>query len=57
MTVYGISTQSYGFTNQGDETMQKLAIETGGRVVYPLGDVYRDTDGYLGHPRTTAITH
>ena len=50
VTVYGISTQSYGFTKQGDETMQKLAIETGGRVVYPLGDVYRDTDGYLGHP-------
>ena len=28
----------------------KLATETGGRVVYPLGDVYKDTDGYLSHP-------
>lgn len=50
VTVYGISTQSYGFTSEGDAALQKLAIETGGRVVYPLGDVYRDTDGYLSHP-------
>ena len=28
----------------------RLAQETGGRVVYPLGDVYKDTDGYLSHP-------
>jgi VWFA-related protein len=50
VTIYGISTQAFGFTKQGDEALQKLAIETGGRVVYPLGDVYRDTDGYLSHP-------
>ncbi len=50
VTVYGISTQAYGFAKDGDEALQKLAIETGGRVVYPLGDVYRDTDGYLSHP-------
>jgi hypothetical protein len=50
VTVYGISTQAFGFTSQGDQALQKLAIETGGRVVYPLGDVYRDTDGYLSHP-------
>jgi VWFA-related protein len=50
VTVYGISTQAFGFTNQGDGNLQKLAIETGGRVVYPLGDVYRDTDGLLSRP-------
>jgi len=50
VTVYGISTQAFGFTKQGDENLRKLAIETGGRVVYPLGDVYRDTDGYLSRP-------
>ena len=50
VTVYGISTQAYGSTSEGDQTLQKLATETGGRVVYPLGDVYRDTDGYLSHP-------
>ncbi len=50
VTVYGISTQAFGFDKEGDEALRKLAIETGGRVVYPLGDVYRDTDGYLSHP-------
>lgn len=50
VTVYGISTQGFGMVKEGDDVLQKLAIETGGRVVYPLGDVYRDTDGYLSHP-------
>jgi hypothetical protein len=50
VTIYCISTQAFGFTNATDDTLVKLANETGGRVVYPLGDVYRDTDGYLSHP-------
>jgi VWFA-related protein len=50
VTVYCISTQAFGFTNESDATLVKLATETGGRVVYPLGEVYKDTDGYLSHP-------
>jgi Ca-activated chloride channel homolog len=50
ITIYCISTQAFGFTNQSDENLVRLANETGGRVVYPLGDVYKDTDGYLSHP-------
>lgn len=50
VTVYCISTQAFGFTNESDQNLVRLAIETGGRVVYPLGDVYKDTDGYLSHP-------
>jgi VWFA-related protein len=50
VTIYCISTQAFGFTNESDDTLVKLAVETGGRVVYPLGDVYKDTDGYLSHP-------
>ncbi len=50
VTIYCISTQAFGFTNESDDTLVKLASETGGRVVYPLGDVYADTDGYLSHP-------
>jgi VWFA-related protein len=50
VTIYCISTQAFGFANQSDDTLVKLAGETGGRVVYPLGDVYKDTDGYLSHP-------
>jgi Ca-activated chloride channel homolog len=50
VTVYCISTEAYGFTNQSDQNLVRIAQETGGRVVYPLGDVYKDTDGYLSKP-------
>ncbi len=50
VTVYCISTQAFGFTNASDDNLVRIAQETGGRVVYPLGDVYKDTDGYLSHP-------
>ena len=49
-TIFCISTQAFGFTSETDDNLVKLATETGGRVVYPLGDVYKDTDGYLSHP-------
>ncbi len=50
VTIYCISTAAFGFANESDDILNQLAIETGGRVVYPLGDVYKDTDGYLSHP-------
>lgn len=50
VTVYCISTEAFGFTNQSTDNLVRLATDTGGRVVYPLGDVYKDTDGYLSHP-------
>lgn len=50
VTVYCISTEAFGFANENSDTLVRLAQETGGRVVYPLGDVYKDTDGYLSHP-------
>jgi Ca-activated chloride channel family protein len=50
VTVYCISTQAFGFANESDDNLVRLATETGGRVVYPLGEVYKDTDGYLSHP-------
>lgn len=50
VTVYCISTEAFGFTNESTANLVQLAQETGGRVVYPLGDVYKDTDGYLSHP-------
>ncbi len=50
VTIYSISTEAFGFTNASTDNLVRLAKETGGRVVYPLGDVYRDTDGYLSHP-------
>jgi Ca-activated chloride channel homolog len=50
VTIYGMSTVSFGFTNEGDENLQRLTSETGGRLVYPLNDLYSDVDGYLSHP-------
>jgi Ca-activated chloride channel family protein len=50
VTVYGISTVSYGFTSPGDDNLVRLAEETGGRVEYPLQDVYKDVSGYQSVP-------
>jgi Ca-activated chloride channel family protein len=49
-TIYCISTQAFGFTNESDQNLVKLSTETGGRTVYPLDEIYRDTDGYLSKP-------
>lgn len=50
VTVYCISTQAFGFTNTSDDNLVRIATETGGRVVHPLEDIYKDTDGYLSKP-------
>ncbi len=50
VTVYGISTASYGFDAPGDAALTRLAEETGGRVEYPLNNPYTDVSGYLSTP-------
>jgi VWFA-related protein len=50
VTIYGISTVAYGFNNEGDKNLIRLAEETGGRVEYPLQNVYKDVSGYLETP-------
>ena len=50
VTIYGMSTVSFGFTSEGDQNLQRMTSETGGRVVYPLDNLYSDVDGYLSHP-------
>lgn len=50
VTIYGISTTAYGFRSAGDENLVRLAEETGGRVEYPLQNVYKDVSGYLSKP-------
>ncbi len=50
VTIYGISTTSYGFTSEGSDNLTKLAEETGGRVEYPLQDVYKDVSGFQSTP-------
>lgn len=51
VTIYGISTIAYGFVNpEASDNLTKLAEETGGRVEYPLQNVYKDVQGFLSRP-------
>ena len=50
VTIYGVSTTAYGFGNEGDKNLVRLAEETGGRVEYPLQNIYKDVSGYLETP-------
>lgn len=51
VTIYGVSTQAYGFASDGNSNLVRLANETGGRVEYPLEGVYKDVTGYLSKPQ------
>ena len=50
VTIYGLSTVAFGFYREGDENMVRLTQETGGRVAYPLEDVYSNVSGYMSTP-------
>ncbi len=50
VTIYGISTSAYGSINEGDANLVKLAEETGGRVEYPLQNIYKDVQGFSSVP-------
>jgi len=50
VTIYGISTTAYGFETGSENILEKLAEETGGRVEYPLQNVYKDVSGFLSTP-------
>jgi Ca-activated chloride channel family protein len=51
VTIYGFSTVAYGFTNhEASDNLTRLAEETGGRVEYPLQNVYKEVSGFLSTP-------
>jgi Ca-activated chloride channel homolog len=50
VTIYAISTENFGFDNESKDDLVRMAVETGGRVEYPLSNLYQDVDGYLSHP-------
>jgi VWFA-related protein len=50
VTIYAISTMNFGFDNPDKDVLEKLAVETGGRVMYPLDNLYKDVSGYLSTP-------
>jgi Ca-activated chloride channel homolog len=51
VTIYGMSTQAFGFDNEDQATLERLAAETGGHVEYPLNNPYKDVSGYLSNPQ------
>ena len=52
VTIYAISTQSYGFSNSAEDDLERLTRETGGHVEYPLNkDLYKDVSGYISVPK------
>ena len=51
VTIYGVSTKAFGFNVEGDVPLQRLTSATGGRVVYPLEGLYKDTSGWLSKPQ------
>ncbi len=50
VTIYGMSTVAFGAYADGDANLKRLCEETGGRVEYPLQQVYTDVSGYLSTP-------
>ena len=50
VTIYGISTVAFGFSSEGEKNLMRLAAATGGRVEYPLNNLYKDVSGYLSTP-------
>jgi Ca-activated chloride channel family protein len=50
VTIYAVSTMSFGFDNVDQGVLEKLATETGGHVEYPLNTLYKDVSGYLSNP-------
>ena len=50
VTIYGVSTVGFGFSNEDEQNLVRLAEETGGRVLYPLQGIYNDVSGYLSTP-------
>ncbi len=50
VTIYGMSTVAFGSYVEGEGNLKKLCEETGGRVEFPLQQVYTDVAGYLSQP-------
>jgi len=50
VTIYGVSTSAFGFANDSQKDLVRLAEETGGRVEYPLEGLFGDVNAYLSTP-------
>jgi len=50
VTIYGVSTQAFGFSNESSDVLENLTHKTGGHVEYPLNALYKNVSGYLSNP-------
>jgi Ca-activated chloride channel homolog len=50
VTINAMSTDAYGFTSDSGKNLERMAQETGGRVEYPLMNVYKNVSGFLSQP-------
>jgi VWFA-related protein len=50
VTIHALSTVAFGFSSDGEKNLERLCGETGGRVMYPLNNLYKDVSGYLSTP-------
>src|SRR5580704_3482525 len=50
VTVYAMSSVAFGFHTDGEENLNTLTAETGGKVETPLNNAYKDVAGYLSNP-------
>ncbi len=50
VTIYALSTVAFGFHTESEDNLVQLTEQTGGRVVTPLNDIYKDISGYLSTP-------
>jgi Ca-activated chloride channel homolog len=50
VTIYGMSTMNFGFAADGEKNLERLCGETGGRVVYPLDNPFKDVAGQMSRP-------
>ncbi len=51
VTIYAVSTVGWGYHNEEESNLFRLARETGGRVVRPMQKVHKDVAGYLSKPQ------
>jgi VWFA-related protein len=50
VTIYGLSTLAFGFHTDTEDDLTMLTEQTGGRVLMPLSNAYKDISGYLSNP-------
>jgi VWFA-related protein len=50
VVIYAVSTVAYGFANESESNLVRLAEETGGRVERPLQKIHDKVSGYLSTP-------